>query len=382
MASKRDYYDILGINRQAREEDIKRAYRTQAKKFHPDANPGDKSAEEKFKEVNEAYEVLKDGRKRSAYDQFGHAGMNPNAAGGRGQGSSGGFSDLGDMGDMFSDIFEGFFGGQTGRTRSGRAQSRARRGSDLRYDLTISFMDSAHGTEIPLEIPRMESCEVCHGEGTKPGTRMKTCPTCQGNGQVRMSQGFFSLMQTCPTCNGAGQTAEQPCTSCRGEGRKRTIRKISLKVPAGVDTGSRLKVTGEGEAGTHGGPRGDLYVVIQVKDHSVFAREDEDVLCEVPIPFTVATLGGEINVPTLTGQVTMKIPAGTQTGRTFRLRGQGFPNLRGLGTGDLLVTVRVETPSRLNGKQTALLKDFANITGPDAHPEYKAFVDKIKKMFK
>lgn len=378
MASKRDYYEVLGIARGAREEDIKRAYRTQAKKFHPDANPGNKSAEEKFKEVNEAYEVLKDNRKRAAYDQFGHAGINAGA--GRGQAASGGFSDFGDMGDMFSEIFEGFFGGAGGRTRSSRTQTRARRGSDLRYDLTISFLDSARGTEISLEVPRLENCEVCHGSGTKPGTRMKTCPTCQGSGQVRMSQGFFSLMQTCPTCNGEGQTAEQPCVTCRGEGRKRTIRKILVKVPAGVDTGSRLKISGEGEAGAHGGPRGDLYVVIQVKTHPVFYREDEDVLCEVPIPFTVAALGGEVDVPTLTGHVTMKVPAGTQTGRTFRFRGKGFSNLRGLGTGDQLVMMKVETPSRLSGKQISLLKEFAGITGQDSHPERKAFMDKIKQM--
>lgn len=378
MASKRDYYEVLGVSRSADEEAIKKAYRTMAKKYHPDANPGDKGAEEKFKEVNEAYEVLRDSRKRTAYDQFGHAGANGAQAGP----GYGGFSDFGDMGDVFSEIFEGFFGGtQTGsRGGRGRTQARARRGSDLRYDLTISFLDSARGTEKQLEIPRLENCEVCQGAGIKPGTRLKTCATCQGSGQVRVSQGFFSLMRTCPTCNGEGQIAEQPCTACHGEGRKRSVRKISVKVPAGVETGSRLKLSGEGEAGLHGGPHGDLYVVIQVQPHPLFSRADEDLLCEVPIPFMTAALGGEVEVPTLGGPVNMKVPAGTQSGRIFRLRGKGFPNLRGLGTGDQLVTVRVETPVRLTPKQTALLKEFAGLTGEEHHPGIQEFQKHIRDL--
>jgi len=380
MAGKRDYYEVLGVSRSASEDDIKRAYRNLAKKYHPDANPGDKTAEEKFKEVNEAYEVLRDSKKRATYDQFGHAGVNAQAGarGGAG-GFSGGFADFGDMGDMFSEIFEGFFGGTSTRSRRS-SQTRVRRGSDLRYDLTISFMDSAHGIEVNLEIPRMETCDVCNGSGTKPGTRKKVCPTCHGSGQVRMAQGFFSVMRTCPTCNGEGHVVEHPCPACRGEGRRRSIRKISVKVPAGVDTGSRLKISGEGEAGINGGPRGDLYVVIQVEPHPIFSREDEDVHCEIPIPLTVAALGGEVLVPTLNGHVTMKIPAGTQTGKTFRMRGKGFPNLRGLGTGDQLVTVRVETPSKLNNKQIMLLKEFARITGNDAYPGVKQFQDKIRRL--
>jgi molecular chaperone DnaJ len=376
MASKRDYYEILGVPRTANEGELKRAYRVMAKKFHPDANPGDKSAEDKFKEVNEAYEVLKDGKKKGAYDQFGHAGVNAGAGGGPG---GSGFSDFGDMGDMFSEIFEGFFGGAQGRSRGG-TQSRARRGSDLRYDLSIDFMDSAHGTEVNLEVPRMETCDSCQGTGAKVGTKKKSCSACQGTGQVRMSQGFFSVMRTCPTCQGEGHVIEQPCMACRGEGRKRTIRKITVKIPTGVDTGSRLKISGEGEAGINGGPRGDLHIVIQVEPHILFAREDEDVLCEVPIPLTTAVLGGEIEVPTLNGRVTMKIPSGTQTGKTFRMRGKGFPNLRGLGTGDQLVTVLVETPPKLNNKQAALLKEFEKLTGNDTYPAVKQFLDAIKRL--
>lgn len=383
MASKRDYYEVLGVPRNASEDQIKQAYRNLAKKYHPDANPGDKGAEEKFKEVNEAYEVLRDSQKRQAYDQFGHAGVGAGAGAGAGgfSGGFGGFSQ-GDMGDIFSDIFEGFFGGGAGAgTRGGRAQTRARRGSDLRYDLSVSFMDSARGKEINLEIPRMETCSACRGAGTRSGSQPKTCPTCRGTGQVRMSQGFFTVMRTCGTCGGEGTVVDDPCLSCGGEGRKRTVRKISVRVPAGVETGSRLKVSGEGEAGLHGGPRGDLYVVIQVESHPVFAREDDNVLCEVPVPLTTAILGGEVDVPTLTGIVAMKIPAGTQSGKVFRLRGKGFPNLRGLGTGDELVTVRVEIPARLNDKQRQILKEFARVGGDETHPAVKNFNEKIRNLF-
>jgi molecular chaperone DnaJ len=243
-------------------------------------------------------------------------------------------------------------------------------------------MDSALGKEVALEIPRMETCDVCHGAGTKPGTQSRTCPTCQGTGQVRMSQGFFSVMRTCPTCGGAGEIVDKPCPSCGGEGRKKTIRKISVKIPAGVETGSRLKISGEGEAGVHNGPRGDLYVVIQVENHPLFSREVDNVLCAVPIAFDIAVLGGEIEVPTLTGRVTMKIPAATPTGKMFRLRGKGFPNLRGAGHGDLLVTVHVETPTFVNEKQRQLLKEFAQLTNPDALPVLRAFTEKIRQMFK
>ncbi len=377
MATKRDYYEVLGVERGSNDDSIKRAYRNMAKKYHPDANPGNKGAEDKFKEINEAYEVLKDSKKKATYDQFGHAGVNAQAGGGGFSG--GGFSDFGDMGDMFSEIFEGFFGGAGGRT--GRStQSRARRGSDLRYDLTINFMDSAKGKEVNLEIPRMETCDTCNGQGTKPGTHRKICHTCQGAGQVRMAQGFFSVMRTCPTCEGTGRIAEQPCTTCRGEGRRRTIRKISVKIPTGVDTGSRLKISGEGEAGMNGGPRGDLYVVIQVRNHELFIREDENVRCEIPVPFTIAALGGEIEVPTLQGMVSMKVPAGTQTGKTFRMRGKGFSNLRGLGTGDQMVTVVVETPAKLNNKQAMLLKEFVKITGPEAYPDVRRFKEHVRKL--
>jgi len=377
MAAKRDYYEVLGVPRDANEDAIKKAYRTLAKKYHPDANPGDKSAEEKFKEVNEAYEVLSDSRKRATYDQFGHAGGAAQPGG-----PGGGYADFGDMGDIFSDIFEDFFGGGAGTRRrpGGGRQARQHRGSDLRYDLSIAFMDAAHGKEVSLEIPRMETCDVCGGSGAKPGTKPHTCPTCQGSGQVRMSQGFFSVMRTCPTCNGNGEVVDKPCPACGGEGRRKNIRKISVKIPAGVETGSRLKITGEGEAGLHGGPRGDLYVVIQVEPHPIFSREDDNVLCEIPIAFDTAVSGGEIEIPTLTGRVAMKVPAGTQTGKTFRLRGKGFNNLRGGGTGDLLVTVRIETPTFVNEKQRQLLKEFASLTSPDALPATKSFNEKMRQI--
>jgi molecular chaperone DnaJ len=376
MANKRDFYEVLGVPRGASEDQLKQAYRTLAKKFHPDANPGDKTAEDKFKEVNEAYEVLRDARKRQAYDQFGHAGVGGGPAAG-----AGGFADMGDMGDVFSDLFEGFFGGgMGGGTRTSRSQTRGRRGSDLRYDLTLSFLDSARGKEILLEVPRLETCAVCQGSGTRSGSAPKTCPTCRGTGQVRMSQGFFTLMRTCSTCGGEGSVIDDPCPACGGEGRKRTVRKISVKVPPGVETGSRLKISGEGEVGAHGGPRGDLYVVLQVTHHPIFAREDDNVLCELPLPLTTAILGGEVEVPTLTGPVAMKVPAGTQSGRTFRLRGKGFPNLRGLGMGDQLVTVRVETPVRLNEKQRQALREFSRLESEESYPGVKQFAEQLRRL--
>lgn len=374
MAQKRDYYEILGVPRGASEDQLKQAYRTLAKKYHPDANPGDKSAEEKFKEVNEAYEVLRDARKRQAYDQFGHAGTGAGPAGG-------GFPDMGDMSDVFSDLFEGFFGGgMGGGARTARGPTRARRGSDLRYDLTLSFLDSARGKEVLLEVPRLEACAVCQGGGTRSGSGPKTCPTCRGSGQVRMSQGFFTLNRTCSTCSGEGVIIDDPCPACGGEGRKRTTRKISVKVPPGVETGSRLKISGEGEAGAHGGARGDLYVVIQVSAHPIFTREDDHVLVEVPIPLTTAILGGELEVPTLTGPVTMKVPAGTQSGRVFRLRGKGFPNLRGLGTGDQLVTVRIETPVKLNERQRQMLRELSRLETGDNYPSVKQFAEQVRRL--
>lgn len=379
MASKRDYYEVLGVPRTAGEEDLKKAYRTLAKKYHPDANPGDKSAEEKFKEVNEAYEVLREPRKRSAYDQFGHAGVGGAASGGGGRGFSGGF-ETGDVGDIFSDFFEGFFGGGGGR--AGSASGRGQRGADLRYDLEISFLESARGKEVNLEVPRMETCETCKGNGAKPGTSVKTCPTCRGTGQVRTTQGFFSMMRTCSTCQGEGEILEQPCPACGGHGRKRAVRKILVKVPPGVESGSRLKVSGEGEAGARGGHRGDLYVVIRVGSHPIFSREEDSVLCVMPVPFSVAALGGEVEVPTLSGLVTMKIPAGTQSGRVFRLRGKGFANLRGLGTGDQLVTIEVEIPTRLQEKQKQALKELFKPGEDEAYPAFREFKEKIRRLTK
>ncbi len=378
MAGKRDYYEVLGVSREASADALKKAYRNLAKQYHPDANPSDKNSEEKFKQVNEAYEVLQEPRKRAAYDQFGHGGIHAGAGMGRTGGFGGGGGDVGDMGDVFSDIFEGFFGGR----QSTRTQAKRRRGADLRYDLAISFLESARGKEVQLNVPRMETCEVCRGTGAKSGTRAKTCSACRGEGQVRMSQGFFSVMRTCPTCGGAGEIVESPCSACGGEGRKRTLRKITVKIPPGVDTESRLKISGEGEAGLHGGPRGDLYVIIGVEPHPIFNRKDDLLLCEIPVSLTIAALGGEIEVPTLNGKVTMKIPAGTQTGKVFRLRSKGFPNLRGLGTGDQMVTVSIETPERLSEKQKQLLQEFARVTGEESYPEIKNFRNKIRAWFK
>jgi molecular chaperone DnaJ len=374
--AKRDYYEVLGVGRSANPEDIKKAYRTMAKKYHPDANPGDKTAEEKFKEVNEAYEVLRDEQKRRAYDQFGHAGVGSAAR--PGGGASAGYAGFSDVEDLFSDIFDGFFG-SSGRGTGTRSQGRARRGSDLRYDLVISFLDAAFGKEIQVTIPRSEACDSCHGSGAAPGSKARTCPTCHGSGQVRMAQGFFSVMRTCPTCHGEGTIIEQPCGTCRGEGRVKKNRKITVKVPAGMESGGRLKISGEGEAGSQGGPAGDLYIVVQVAEHPIFQRREDDVVCVLPIPLTTAILGGEVTVPTLTGTVTMKIPPGTQNEKIFRLRGKGIPNLRGFGTGDQLVTVAVEMPSKLSEKQRNALRELEKNMPENAYPTVKEFYERAKQ---
>src|SRR3954447_11553716 len=336
---KRDYYTVLGLNRDASEEDIKKAYRKLAMKFHPDRNPDDKTTEEKFKEAKEAYEVLTDTRKRAAYDQFGHAGVDPSAgfgaAGARGFGGPEGF---GGFADAFGDIFGEIFGQQQ---RGGRGNG-GYRGADLRYNLDLSLEEAARGAEVKIRIPTMETCTTCHGSGAKPGTEPKQCPTCHGRGEVRVSQGFFSIQQTCPTCHGTGKVVTDPCAACHGAGRTKKSKTLSVKIPAGVDQDDRIRLTGEGEAGLNGGPHGDLYVVVNLKPHQVFQRDGADLHCEMPISFATAALGGEIEISTLDGHAKIKIPAETQTGQVFRLKNKGIRPVRGSVIGDLYCHVSLE----------------------------------------
>ncbi len=374
--SKRDYYEVLGVDRGADEAAIKKAYRKMAMQHHPDRNPGNKEAEEKFKEANEAYEVLSDASKKARYDQFGHAGV-----GGNGQGGFEGFSGSGFGGfdDIFGDIFD-MFGGGSGRRRNG-----PQKGADLKYEYTISFEEAAFGVDKDISINRHENCDVCHGTGAKAGTDKKTCPQCKGAGEVRYAQrtplGQFVNVKTCDTCHGEGTIIEQTCDTCKGAGKVRKDRKIHLKIPAGVDTGSVIPLRGEGEPGVKGGPTGDLYIVIRVRPHEIFQRDGNDVICEIPITIVQAALGDEFVVPTLDGKVKYKIPEGTQSGTIFRLKGKGIPNLRGPGRGDHYVKVVVEVPKRLNDKQKELLRQFADQMGEDVHEQRKSFFDKVKDVF-
>lgn len=379
--AKRDYYEVLGVSRDATEEEIKKAYRKLARKYHPDVNKDDKDAAEKFKEINEAYEVLKDPEKRARYDQFGHAGV---GQGGFDPGNFGGFGDFGDFGGFGSDIFEDIFdifGGGFGRTR----RRGPTRGADLRYDLEITLEEAAFGVEKEVEIFRMESCKKCNGTGAKPGTMPKTCPTCGGSGQVRRVQNLgpmqFTNVTTCTNCGGRGNIIEEPCPKCNGRGQSKVGRKIKVKIPAGVDTGSQLRMSGEGEPGEMGGPPGDLYVVIRVKPHKLFVRQGDDLIYEVPISFVQAALGDEIEIPTLEEKVKLKIPEGTQPGTRFRLRSKGIPHIKGYGRGDLIVHVDVVIPKKLNEKQKELLVKFAKISGEDIKPTSKGLFRKMKDAF-
>ncbi|MEP7205923.1 MAG: molecular chaperone DnaJ [Casimicrobiaceae bacterium] len=376
MANKRDYYAVLGVNRDASEEDIKKAYRRLAMKFHPDRNPDDKGSEEKFKEAKEAYEVLTEPRKRAAYDQFGHAGVDPSAAAGFGAAGAQGF---GGFADAFGDIFGEIFGAQRGGRGTG-----AYRGADLRYNLELALEDAARGTEAKIRIPALEECGTCHGSGAKPGTQPKQCPACGGRGEVRVSQGFFSIQQTCPQCHGGGKIIPDPCVTCHGAGRVKNYKTLSVKIPAGVDQEDRIRLSGEGEAGMNGGPPGDLYVVVSLKQHSVFQREGGDLHCEMPVSFVTAALGGDIEIPTLDGHATIKIPAETQTGQVFRLRGKGIKPVRSSAAGDLFCHVVVETPVKLTPRQKELLREFEEINqdDPGAHsPREKSFMDKVREFF-
>ncbi|MEZ5504096.1 MAG: molecular chaperone DnaJ [Halioglobus sp.] len=370
MSKKRDYYEILGVSKGADEKDIKKAYRREAMKHHPDRNPDDPAAEAKFKEATEAYDVLMDSRKRAAYDQYGHAGVDPGMGGG---GFSGGnFSDI--FGDVFGDIFGG----------GGRSRGGPQRGSDLRYTLDISLEDAVKGTTVEIRVPSLSTCDTCDGSGAKKGSSPTTCGTCGGVGQVRMQQGFFQVQQTCPSCRGRGKTITDPCGTCRGQGRVEKTKKLSVKVPPGVDTGDRIRLSGEGEAGPEGGPPGDLFVQMSVRQHPIFERDGKNLYCEVPIPFVDAALGGDLDVPTLDGRVKLKIPPETQTGKLFRLRGKGVKPVRGGSVGDLLCRVVVETPVKLNKEQKALLEELRSSLGEGGKtqsPRQTSWFEGVKNFF-
>ena len=374
--AKRDYYEILGVNRDATEDEIKKSYRKLAMKHHPDRNPDNPKAEESFKEAKEAYEVLSDDHKRAAYDQFGHAGVDPSAGAGPGGQGFGNFADA--FGDIFGDIFGGGAGGGGGR------RSNVYRGADLRYNMEISLEDAARGTETKIRIPVMAECETCHGSGARPGTQPVTCTTCGGHGQVRMQQGFFSVQQTCPKCHGTGKMVKEPCPTCHSAGRVKQHKTLAVKIPAGVDEGDRIRLSGEGEAGVNGGPPGDLYVVVHLKPHDIFQRDGSHLHCEMPVSFTTAALGGEIEIPTLGGHAKMKIPAETQTGAVFRLRGKGIKPLRGNDQGDLMCHVVVETPVKLTERQKELLRELEEINQQDSakhSPREKSWMTKVKDFF-
>ncbi|MCD1127149.1 molecular chaperone DnaJ [Jinshanibacter sp. LJY008] len=372
--AKKDYYEILGVGRDADEREIKKAYKRLAMKHHPDRNQGDKDSEEKFKEIKEAYEVLTDAQKKAAYDQYGHAAFEQGGMGGGGFG--GGFSGGGDFNDIFGDVFGDIFGGR---------RQRASRGSDLQYTMTLTLEEAVRGVTKEIRIPTLAECDVCYGSGAKVGTSSITCSTCHGAGQVQMRQGFFAVQQTCPTCHGRGKIIKDPCNKCHGQGRVEKTKTLSVKIPAGVDTGDRIRLSGEGEAGENGAPSGDLYVQVQVKQHPIFERDGNNLYCEVPINFAMAALGGEIEVPTLDGRVNLKVPAETQTGKLFRMRGKGVKSVRGGSQGDLLCRVVVETPVKLNDKQKQLLRELEESLGGEKgaknSPRSKSFFDGVKKFF-
>ena len=369
--AKRDYYEVLGVNRDADEEAMKKAYRKLAMKWHPDRNPDNPKAEEHFKEAKEAYEVLCDPQKRAAYDRFGHAGVDPSAGAGAGAAGFGGFAEA--FGDIFSDIF-----GQ------GRSRTSVYRGADLRYNLEVTLEQAAHGTETKIRIPTQEACTTCQGSGAKPGTKAQACATCGGQGQVRMQQGFFSIQQTCPRCHGTGRVIPDPCATCGGAGRVKAHKTLAVKIPAGVDEGDRIRLSAEGEPGVNGGPAGDLYVQLHLKPHAIFQRDHDDLHCEMPVGFATAALGGEIGIPTLDGAATIKIPPETQSGKTFRLRGKGIKGVRSAAHGDLYCHVVIETPVSLTDRQKELLREFEAISQKhaDRHsPRSKSWMEKVREFF-
>ncbi|MBS0633638.1 MAG: molecular chaperone DnaJ [Verrucomicrobia bacterium] len=381
--AKEDFYELLGVAKGATEEELKKAYRKKAVQYHPDKNPGNKEAEEMFKKVSEAYDVLKDPEKRAAYDRYGHAAFQGPGGGGGARGPAGGHDPFDIFREVFGQqgggggggIFDEMFGGGGGGRDSGRD------GADLRYDLEITLEEAARGAEKEISFRKNMACERCDGSGAEPGSKRVTCPTCRGAGQIRRSGGIITFTQTCPTCGGAGTKVEKPCTVCRGEGRTLKTTKLNVRIPPGVDNGSRLRSSGNGEAGLAGGQSGDLYIVLAVKEHELFERQGDDLFCEIPIKFTLATLGGTIEVPTLFGKASLKIPVGTQSGTTFRLRDKGMPSLRGGRQGDQLVRVHVEVPQSLSPEQRKLLEDFARVSGDAAEPTSKSFFEKAKKFF-
>ena len=386
---KEDYYELLGVTKTVTEDELKKAYRKKAVQFHPDKNPGNKQAEENFKKVSEAYEALKDPQKRAAYDRYGHAAFQQGGVGQRASGGGGGgFHDPFDIfrevfgqgggggGQGGGGIFEEFFGGQGGEAGGGPG-----RGSDLRYDLEITLEEAAHGAEKEISFRKLGACAHCQGNGAEPGSKRATCTTCRGAGQVTTSRGFFHVRQACPTCHGSGQRFEKVCVKCNGEGRVNETAKINVKIPQGVDTGNKLRSSGNGEAGSGGGEAGDLYIVIHVKEHEVFERQGDDLFCEIPIKFTLATLGGTIHVPTLQGKAALKIPGGTQSNTTFRLKGRGMPHLRGGAHGDQLIRVQVEVPMQLTSEQKKILEEFSRVSGDTEEPISKGFFEKAKKFF-
>lgn len=374
--SKRDLYEVLGVDRDASERDIKKAYKRLAMKFHPDRNPDDATAADKFKEVKEAYEILTDDQKRAAYDQYGHAAFQQGGMGGGGFGGN-----QADFGDIFGDVFGDIFGGG----RRGGGSSRVQRGADLRYNMELSLEEAVRGCSKDIQVPTLVECDTCNGSGAKKGSTAQTCGTCQGHGQVQMRQGFFAVQQTCPTCGGSGKIIKDPCNTCHGQGRKKKTKTLNVKIPAGVDTGDRVRLSGEGEAGERGAPAGDLYVQVHVKAHQIFERDGNNLFCEVPVSFAQAALGGDIEVPTLDGRVNLKVPEETQTGRQFRIRGKGVKGVRGGAIGDLIVKLVVETPIKLSAHQKELLHQFEESCGgaaADKHkPKSEGFFKGVKKFF-
>lgn len=379
MSTKRDYYEVLGVQKGTSKDEIKKAYRKLAMQYHPDRNPDNKEAEAKFKEASEAADVLLDDDKKARYDQFGHAGVNGGMGGGPGGFGGGGFQgDFGDFGDIFGDIFGDMLGG--GRRGRGGGRSRGRPGDDLQMGIDIDFSEAAFGAEKTISLTKNVKCETCNGSGAKAGSSPTTCDYCNGHGEVRRQQGFFTVSSTCPKCNGSGQMIKDPCGTCNGAGKKKKKVDLQVKIPAGIDQGQRLKLSGEGDAGVQGGPNGDLYVVINIKPHEIFERDEFDVHCTVPISFSQAALGAEMEVPTLSGKVALKIPAGTQSGVKMRLKGKGIQRLGGYGQGDQIVTLHVETPTKLSNEQKDLLKRLAEVDH-NSNPMSRGFFDKVKDLF-
>ena len=377
--AKRDFYEVLGASKGASSEELKKAYRTKAKELHPDRNSDNPNAEAQFKEVNEAYDVLKDGDKKAAYDRYGHAAFEGGMGGARGGGGMGGNGDFASaFSDVFEDLFGDFMGGQRG---GGGGRSRAQRGSDLRYNLRVTLEESFKGVQKTINIPASVSCESCHGTGAEGGAEPVNCPTCSGMGKVRAQQGFFTVERTCPTCNGMGQIVKNPCKSCGGAGRTEKERAVSVNIPAGVETGTRIRLAGEGEAGLRGGPTGDLYIFIEVRDHAIFQRDGVHLFCRVPVPMTTAAMGGEVEVPTIDGGSSrVKVPAGSQTGKQMRLRAKGMPALRGGGSGDMLIELAIETPVNLTARQKELLREFEKLS-EENNPEGSSFFSKVKSFW-